>query len=186
MPIERVLLWGFMASGKTVVAARLAERLGWEHIDLDEEIVRRAGRSISDIFQEEGEAGFRRLEVEATRDLIHRHELVLSPGGGWVTNPGIEDTVPPRTLTVWLQVQPATVLERLRADRDGPVRPLLAAPEPLERIRALLNAREALYGRAAHAISTDGRRVESIVDEIASLLSSNPSQSESSSTRFDV
>lgn len=186
MPVERVLLWGFMASGKTVVAARLAERLGWEHIDLDEEIVRRAGRPISDIFREQGEAGFRRLEVEVTRDLIDRREVVLSPGGGWVTNPGITESIPPRTLTIWLQVQPSTVLERLRADHDGPVRPLLAAPDPLERIRALLNARESAYGRAAHAIPTDGRSVESIVDEIESLLSSKPSQSESSSTRFDV
>lgn len=186
MPVERVLLWGFMASGKTVVAERLAERLGWQHIDLDEEIVRRAGRPIAEIFQEQGEAGFRRLEVAVTHDLIERRDVVLSPGGGWVTNPGIMETIPPGTLTIWLQVKPSTVLERLRADRDGPERPLLAAPDPLERIRTLLTAREAAYGRAAHAISTDGRRVESIVDEITSLLSSNPSESESSSTRSDV
>lgn len=186
MAVERVLLWGFMASGKTVVAARLADRLGWQHIDLDEEIVRRAGRPIAEIFRDQGESAFRDLEVDVTRELAGRREVVLSPGGGWVTNPGILELIPPATVTIWLQVEPATVLARLRSDRAGPERPLLAAPDPDTRIRDLLTARQALYARAAHAISTDGRRVESIVDEILSLLSSHPSQSESSSIRSDV
>src|SRR5690606_3123246 len=63
VPIERVLLWGFMASGKTAVGARLAARLGWDHLDLDDEIVRRAGKPISEIFREDGETAFRTLET---------------------------------------------------------------------------------------------------------------------------
>ena len=87
--IVRVLLWGFMASGKTAVGARLADRLGWTHVDLDEEIVRRAGKPITRIFQEEGEAAFRALEADATRDLLARTRAVLSPGGGWTESPRI-------------------------------------------------------------------------------------------------
>jgi shikimate kinase len=168
--IERVLLWGFMASGKTAVGARLAERLGWEHVDLDEEIVRRAGKSIARIFGEEGEAAFRSLEADATRDLLARSRAVLSPGGGWVTNERVLDLIPPGTLTVWLRVAPDTVLERLRADPGGPERPLLSAPDPEVRIRSLLAQREAAYGRAAHTIPTDGRSVESIVAEIEAIV----------------
>jgi shikimate kinase len=168
--IERVLLWGFMASGKTAVGARLAERLGWEHVDLDEEIVRRAGKPIARIFREEGEAAFRALEAEATRDLLARTRAVLSPGGGWVMNDGVLERIPEDTLTVWLRVSPETVLARLRADPGGPERPLLSAPDPEVRIRSLLAQREPAYRRAAHAIPTDGRSVESIVAEIEAIV----------------
>jgi shikimate kinase len=183
--IERVLLWGFMASGKTAVGARLAERLGWEHVDLDAEIVRRAGKSIARIFQEEGESAFRGLEAEATRELLERRRAVLSPGGGWVMNQGVLDRIPAHTLTVWLRVEPDTVLERLRADAGGAERPLLAAPDPAQRIRTLLAEREAAYERAAHVIPTDGRSVESIVAEIETLIRPALSAPQSRTESFD-
>ena len=170
MPIERVLLWGFMASGKTAVGGALAGRLGWEHLDLDDEIVRRAGKPIARIFREEGEAVFRALETECTADLLRRTRTVFSPGGGWITNPGVLERIPPNTLTVWLRVSPEAVLDRLHADRSGPERPLLATSDPDTRIRRLLAEREPAYARADRAIPTDGRSVESIVSEIAAMV----------------
>jgi shikimate kinase len=164
--VERVVLWGFMGCGKSAVGARLAERLGWEHIDLDREIVRRAGRSIAEIFRAEGEATFRRLEVEATRALIGRTQVVFSCGGGWVTNPESSELVPPRSLTVWLHVSPEVALSRVRADRGGAVRPMLDTPDPEAAARALHAAREPLYGRADVKIHTDGREVDALVTEI--------------------
>lgn len=178
MVIERVLLWGFMASGKTAVGARLAERLGWTHIDLDEEIVRTAGKPIARIFAEEGESAFRALEAEATRSVASHRHTVFSPGGGWITNAGVLDLIPANTLTVWLQVSAETVLQRLRADRGGPERPLLSTPDPGTRIRTLLAQREAAYARADQAIPTDGRSVESIVAEIEALIRPTLSVSE--------
>lgn len=174
MPIERVLLWGFMASGKTAVGAGLAARLGWSHVDLDDEIVRRAGKPIADIFREDGEAAFRELETRSTQDLLGRPHTVFSPGGGWVTNPGLQDTIPDGTLTIWLRVEPETVIARVTADAVGAVRPLLLTPDPGDRIRRLLAEREPAYGRAARAIPTDHRSVESIVAEIEDLVRHDP------------
>lgn len=168
--IERVLLWGFMASGKTAVGRALAGRLQWKHVDLDDEIVRRAGKPIARIFREDGERAFRALEAEATGDVLTSPRTVLSPGGGWVTNAGVVDLIPAHTLTVWLQVSPDTVLERLHEDPDGPERPLLSTRDPSARIRQLLVEREPAYALAAHSIPTDDRSVESIVDELVELV----------------
>lgn len=185
VPIERVLLWGFMASGKTAVGSALAERLGWEHLDLDDEIVRRAGKPIASIFRDEGEAAFRELERECSRDLLDRPRTVLSPGGGWITNPGVLDRIPPNTLTVWLRVSPEAVLERLRANPGGPERPLLSTPDPQTRIRQLLAEREPAYSRAERTIPTDGRDVESIVAEIEAILRPHLSGSNRRVQEFD-
>ena len=164
--MERVVLWGFMASGKSAVGARLAERLGWEYVDLDREIERREGRAIAAIFRDEGEPFFRRLEVETTRALIGRSRLVFSSGGGWITNPEALRLLPPRTLTVWLQVSPETALARVREDSGGAVRPMLDRPDPEAAARALLAAREPLYRTADLTISTEGRAVDALVHDI--------------------
>lgn len=176
--IDRVILWGFMASGKTAVGSRLAKRLGWKHIDLDEEIVLRAGKPIERIFSEDGEPAFRALEAEVSGELIGQRGAVISPGGGWVTIPGILETIPDRTLTVWLHVEANTVLKRLRSGRRAPTRPLLSAPDRAERVRTLLAQREALYRRADHTVRTDGRSLEGIVAEIAALAVPPPSLSQ--------
>ena len=166
VPVERVLLWGFMASGKTAVGAELARRLGWPHVDLDEEIVARAGKPIARIFREEGEAAFRALEARVSGELLSASRRVFSPGGGWVTNPALLESIPGGTFTVWLKVSPETVLERLRIASGGPERPLLSIPDPTSRIRELLAERGALYARATLAVPTDRRSIESVVDEI--------------------
>jgi shikimate kinase len=168
--VERVVLWGFMASGKSAVGAELARRLGWEHLDLDLEIERLDGRTVPEIFREEGEPFFRRLEVEATRALIGRPHSVFSCGGGWVTNPESSRLVPPGTLTVWLQVSPETALARIRADRDGRLRPMVNTPDPAATALALLAAREPLYRRADLTVSTDGRDVRAIADDIEARM----------------
>lgn len=166
MSIQRVVLWGFMASGKSVVGARLARRLKWRHLDLDREIVRRAGVSIEEVFRRDGEAAFRRLEVEVSREVMAAPETVFSTGGGWVTNAELLTSLPPDTLTVWLRVSPETVLTRVRSQTGGPVRPLLRNPDPEDTVRRLLAQRDPLYRRADHVVDADGRTVESIVREI--------------------
>jgi shikimate kinase len=167
---ERVILWGFMASGKSAVGAELARRLGWDFLDLDEEIERRDGRPVPEIFRAEGEPFFRRLEVETTRAVVGRSRTVFSCGGGWVTNPECSPLVPPASLTVWLQVSPETALARIRADREGRLRPMVDTPDPEATARRLLAAREPLYRRADLTISTDGRAVRSIAEDIEARL----------------
>jgi shikimate kinase len=167
---ERVILWGFMASGKTAVGGAVARRLGWEHADLDAEIVRAEGREIAEIFATAGEPAFRAMELEATRRWVARPRLVLTPGGGWLTNPAVRPLIPPRTLTVWLQVSPEVVLARVAADAAGAERPLLRGADPLATVRRLLAEREPLYRSALLHVPTDVRTLDEIADQITSVV----------------
>lgn len=163
-PVRRVVLIGFMCSGKSTVGPLLASRLGWEHLDLDHEIERRAGRRVAEIFASDGEGRFREMEAEATTALAGREGLVLSPGGGWITNPVLLDLLGEGTLSVWLRVGAEEVLRRSAAAPGE--RPLLRGPDPLETVRRLLAAREPLYARASLAVETAGREPGEVVEEI--------------------
>ena len=162
--VERVVLLGFMAAGKTAVGAELARRLGWEHLDLDREIERREGRSVAAIFAKDGEGRFRELEARATAELASRARVVVSPGGGWITGAGNLEALGPGTLGVWLRVSPEEAVRRA-AGAPGE-RPLLAGPDPLEAARRLLEARAPLYARAALHVDTEGRSPA----EVAALI----------------
>lgn len=164
MKVERVVLLGFMGAGKSVVGAGLARALGWSHLDLDREIERRERRTVAQIFRDSGEAHFRRLEARLTEQVAARTRIVLSPGGGWITSPGILESMPPGTLSVWLWVSPEVALERARASHT--VRPLLQTTDPAATARELLAAREPLYRKANITVSTDGRVVREIVAEL--------------------
>ncbi|HST61513.1 MAG TPA: shikimate kinase [Longimicrobium sp.] len=164
-PIERIVLVGMMCSGKSAVGAALAERLGWTHVDLDREIEREAGRSIREIFADEGEAAFRRMEAEATPRVAARMRMVLSPGAGWITNPALLDLLGPRTFCVWLTVSPEEAVRRSAASPPGE-RPLLAGPDPLGVVRRRLAERERFYARAHLVLPTDGRSVDDAARDI--------------------
>lgn len=163
-PVERVVLVGFMCSGKSTVAVELARRLGWEHLDLDRVIEAREGLAIPEIFRVYGEARFRALEAEATAEVAERAGVVLAPGGGWITNPALLERLGPGTLAVWLQVSPETALARAGPGREG--RPLLDVPDPLAAVRRLLAEREPLYRLAGYAVSTDALDAASVASLI--------------------
>jgi len=166
--IERIVLVGMMCSGKSAVGAALAELLGWTHADLDREIEAHAGRSVREIFAADGEAAFRRMEAEATERIARRTRVVLSPGGGWITNPQLLDALGPGTLCVWLQVSPEEAVRRAGAAPGE--RPLLAGPDPLGAVRRLLAERERFYARAHLHLLTDGRSAGDAAREIHTLI----------------
>ena len=167
-PIERVVLLGFMAAGKTAVGAELARRLGWAHVDLDREIERREGRSVAAIFAAEGEARFRELEARATVDVAARSGVIVSPGGGWITGAGNLEALGAGTLSVWLRVSPEEAVRR--AGGAPGERPLLAGPDPLAAARRLLEARAPLYARADVQVDTGGRSPAQVADIIETEL----------------
>ena len=166
--ILRVLLIGFMASGKTTVGRQLAERLGWRFFDVDEEIVRRSGQTVPEIFREHGEAVFRALEARLAAEVRSTERAVIAPGGGWVTTPGALDGLPEGTFVVWLRVSAEEAVRRVGETAD---RPLLAGADPLDRARTLLAERESLYRRADLVLDVDDRSPADIVDEIAARIS---------------
>lgn len=169
MVIRRVVLLGFMGSGKSTVGARLAGRLGWGHVDLDAEIERAEGRSVAEIFAVDGEAHFRRREAELTLELAGRDRVVWSPGGGWITRPELLRALGSGTLSAWLQVSPDEAWRRTRGAVE--TRPLLhAAADPLAAIQARLREREPLYRRADLHIPTDHRAPDEIVAELERRL----------------
>lgn len=161
----RVVLVGFMGSGKTTVGRLLANRLGWSFVDLDDEIERLAGRTVEELFRDEGEARFRELETAAGARALAAERAVLAPGGGWSLAPGRIDGLPPGTLSVWLRVSPETAVRR--ATSHGRVRPLLAGAGALERARALLTEREPVYARAGLHLDAEHTTPMALVREIA-------------------
>lgn len=174
---DRVVLVGFMAAGKSTVGRRLAGRLGYRFVDLDEEVERRAGRSIPEIFRQEGEARFRELETAVTRDLDPKAApaaeeddgLVVAAGGGWMARPELRDRWPD-AVRVWLTVEPDTVLERVGNDLEG--RPMLDPADPAGSVRRLLAEREDSYARAEVRVETDGATPEEVVGRVLRELRS--------------
>ena len=103
-PIRRVLLVGFMGSGKTQVGQALARRLGWQFRDFDQEVRFRVGLPIPEIFRQHGEARFREMEAAVGAELLKEEDVVLASGGGWPAGPTRMEALPPGTLSVWLKV----------------------------------------------------------------------------------
>jgi shikimate kinase len=166
--IERVVLLGYMCSGKSTVGEALARRLEWRFLDFDVEIEVREGRTVKDIIASDGEERFRDLEGALTQEAAQAPRLVLSPGGGWITRPELLGMLGSETLRVWLKVSPEETARRLMADTiDRPFRDL---DDPTPRIAEMLAQREPLYRLADLSIPTDGRPAESIAFEIECIL----------------
>jgi shikimate kinase len=171
--VARVFLIGFMAAGKTTVGRLLADRLGWRFVDVDEEIVRRSGETVPEIFRLHGEAVFRALEARLTAELRSLDRAVIAPGGGWVTTPSALDDLPDGTVVVWLRVSAEEAIRRVGPAAD---RPLLAGADPLARARSLIAERESLYRRADLTIDVDGRSPAAIAAEIAARLATRTNE----------
>ncbi|HZN57573.1 MAG TPA: shikimate kinase [Planctomycetota bacterium] len=160
---------GLPGSGKTVVGEALAERLNRSFLDFDREIERREGTSIAEIFAVRGEPYFRQLEVELTLELRQCGNMVVAPGGGWVTNKGVVEIIRPPARLIYLKVKPDTALKRLGAQRAA--RPLLSRPDPLGELRRFLVEREKLYEQADHVVVTEVLDVKRVVEKLAELAS---------------
>lgn len=156
-----IVLTGFMGTGKSTVARILGERLGWEVIDTDAEIERRAGKTVSQIFAEEGEAAFRDMEREILRSLGRGEGRVIATGGGALVQPGSQDFVRGSSV-VCLVADPTTLLDRISHGGD---RPLLRHREHLF---DLLAEREDAYARYPQ-VDTSDREPEDVADEVARL-----------------
>ena len=163
-----IALIGFMGAGKTVVGKALAEQLNKEFIELDELIVQRAGKPITQIFAEDGEIAFRELEIAVTKDVARKHDQVIATGGGIILNRINIDRLRQNGIIVYLTVTPLEILKRVAGDEG---RPLLNTPDKEKQIKELLASRRPLYeGAADIKINTTGRSIKVIVNEIAETI----------------
>lgn len=164
-----VILVGLPGSGKSTVGAAVAERLGRTFLDFDVELERREGRSVSQIFAEEGEGYFRRKERDLTEELRLVGNMILAPGGGWIGDGGVVAMLRPPGRLVYLRVRPATALTRLGPNRA--LRPLLSRPEPLVELERLYRARQAAYEGADETVDTELYGLQKVIERVAELAS---------------
>ena len=158
-----ITLTGFMGSGKTTVGKVLADFLGCPFMDLDDLVVKKAGKSIPDIFAQDGESAFRLLEAQVLRKTVEKYaesSAVLALGGGAVLAPASAALLHEKTVCIYLRATLDTLLARLEGETAG--RPLADSS-----LADRLASREPIYEKTAHVIiDTDGLSPDEVADEI--------------------
>ena len=168
-----IALIGLMGAGKSSVARVLGERLGVSVADLDGMIEATSGESVAALFERAGEPWFRRREGELLAEALRSGVRVVACGGGIVLDPERRRLLRERCRVVWLEVDPAEALERVRGQDDEPARtrPLLAGADAGTRLRDLLRERAPLYAEAAHVrVPTGGRSPNQVADAVLAAL----------------
>ena len=168
---DKIFLIGFMGSGKTTAGRKLASRLGWSFIDLDEFIERDNGMSVAELFSERGEEWFRTAESEALRELENSRNTVISTGGGTPCFSGNMEFMLKNGLTVYLKMTPEKLSRRLSRSTAG--RPLLKnirKKELPEYISALLADREPWYSRAKITAEIERGKISALLSLIKNRL----------------
>jgi len=166
---SNVVLIGFMGTGKTAVGQTLEKRLNRQLIEVDSIIEQMAGKSISDIFKDEGEIYFRELEIEAIKKAAAWEKQIIACGGGAVLNTINIDRLRETGIIVNLAASTETILKR--TSRGGSTRPLLNVELPAERITALMKFRQPFYDRAADfTVRTSKLSIDTIADKIIDRL----------------
>lgn len=167
-----ITLIGYRGCGKSSVAPRLAKRLGWDWADCDHEIEKRCGVSIREIFQHEGEAGFRSRESEVLEDLLSRPQLVLASGGGAILAKCNRQKMRAAGPVVWLNASVETLAGRLSVDgHSNQNRPSLTGKPIHEEIAEVLTVREPLYRETATLImDVENTRPDNVAKRIQEAL----------------
>ncbi|MBI4826457.1 MAG: 3-dehydroquinate synthase [Nitrospirae bacterium] len=164
----KIVLAGFMGTGKTSVGRELSDKLGYPFIDTDVLIEEREGMPISLIFKNKGEDHFRRIESEIVAEISKKKNVVIATGGGVIKNRQNVDNLRRRGVILCLTAGPEIILKRVML--EGGKRPLLDVEEPLNEIKKLLAEREEFYKQADAFIKTDFITPDETADEIISLL----------------
>jgi len=165
-----LIITGFSGTGKSLVAREAARRLDWDSLDTDDEIARRSGKPIAEIFRQDGEGKFRELERETISRACRQSRTVIAIGGGAIVDRRNYEVLARSGLIVCLEAKPETIYERLFRDAAGrpetEVRPLLASDHPLERIAQLKASRQPYYADVDWTVHTDNLSISQVAEEV--------------------
>ncbi|HZQ13859.1 MAG TPA: helix-turn-helix transcriptional regulator [Pseudolabrys sp.] len=166
---RRIALIGLRGGGKSTLGRLLAERLQMPFIELDREIERRSGASLSEIFDMFGQETFRRAEREALEDVLRQHRhFVMATSGSIVTDPGTLELLLSSCFTVWVRAEPEDHMRRVI--EQGDMRPMANSARAMEDLIAILKSREPLYAKAAASLLTTGRTPEQNLAELMRII----------------
>ncbi len=169
-----IALIGFMGTGKTAVGRLLAEKLDRKFFELDWIIEEQAGKTIPEIFKDNGEIVFREYEIAAAKSVSGESRCVIACGGGVVLNKINIDRLEVNGVIVYLTASPAAIVKRTSKEKGA--RPLLAVENPARTIGELMNYRKPLYDRAADiTINTTSQNIEGVAGEIIRKLKEDES-----------
>jgi XRE family transcriptional regulator, aerobic/anaerobic benzoate catabolism transcriptional regulator len=166
---QRIALIGLRGGGKSTVGRLLAERMGISFIELDREIERRSGATLSEIFDMFGQETFRRAEREALDEVLRQHQsFVIATSGSIVTEPGTLELLLASCFTVWVRAEPEEHMRRVMA--QGDMRPMAKSARAMQDLLSILRSREPLYAKAEATLSTSGKTPEQNVAELVQMV----------------
>jgi XRE family aerobic/anaerobic benzoate catabolism transcriptional regulator len=167
--MQRIALIGLRGAGKSTLGHRLAKELAVPFIELDREVEREAGTSLSEIFLLYGQAGYRRYERRCLENVVETNaRVVIATGGSIVSEPGTYDLLLSTCRTVWLKAQPEEHMARVVA--QGDTRPMTGNREAMEDLHRILRGRTALYGRADVTIDTANKSIEQSLQRLRKVV----------------
>ena len=167
--LPNIVLTGFMGVGKTAVGREVAARLGRPFIDMDDLIEQIEGMGIPEIFDQRGEAYFRKLENMTLRKLAAQQGLIIATGGGALVNPANREMITRTSLVICLTASISAIQARVGGETH---RPLLDAADWQQRIEALLDQRAAAYAEIPYQIDTTDRTIDEVADDVIALAKS--------------
>jgi len=167
--MKRIALIGLRGAGKSSLGALLAKQLGVPFVELDREVEREAGTSLSEIFLLYGQQGYRRYERRCLEKVLQqRDRCVIATGGSIVSEPSTYDLLLSTCFTVWLKALPEEHMARVVA--QGDTRPMAGNAEAMDDLRRILDGRAVLYGQADATVDTAGRTVERSLKDLRKAI----------------
>lgn len=165
---RRIALIGLRGAGKSTLGRLLAQALGIEFVELDQQIEQEAGMSLNEVFMLYGQSGYRRIERKCLEQILRSEERrVISVGGGIVSETDTYDLLLTHCYTVWMQASPEEHMSRVIA--QGDLRPMAGKKEAMEDLRRILQTREPLYRKADASVSNSGRSIEQTLTTLLEL-----------------
>lgn len=166
---RRIALIGLRGGGKSTIGRLLAEQLNIPFVELDREVERRSGATLSEIFDMFGQETFRRAEREALDEVLREHpQFVIATSGSIVTEPGTLELLLASCFTVWVRAEPDEHMQRVMA--QGDMRPMANSPRAMQDLLSILRSREPLYSRADVALTTTGKTPDQNLAELLRLI----------------